>query len=323
MRINVAYSTDDNYATFTGISIYSLCANNTSIADIVIHIVENNISEKNIEKLKKTASEFNRIIIFYDCNNLFMELQEKFRLTGEQTIATYGRMFLSQIVDVSIEKILYIDSDTLILGDISELFIKDISKNYVLGVLDTISGDDKLIINLKKDDFYINAGITLFNLKSIRDSEMENNYNDYIKNIMPFAKHNDQDMINNIFHEGMGILNPKYNVMTFIFEKKYSDIKKLWQLNKYYSRKEIEESKYDPVIVHFTPSYSNRPWVKNSKHPLKKKWDEYKSKTEWYDVIDLEDSRSLKMKILSIMYRYMPIYLYKSVINTYLYICKK
>ena len=48
--LNVVYSTDDNYAQHTGVSIISLLDNNRHFLNIEIYIIDNNISSENREK---------------------------------------------------------------------------------------------------------------------------------------------------------------------------------------------------------------------------------------------------------------------------------
>ena len=62
--LNVLYLTDNNYAPFAGVSVTSLFINNKNIDNIVVYIIDDNISGDNKEKFNLLARKYNREIIF-------------------------------------------------------------------------------------------------------------------------------------------------------------------------------------------------------------------------------------------------------------------
>ena len=56
--MNILFSSDDNYARHLGVAIYSLLSHNTSIPQIRIYVIDNNISPDNIKKLNQVISSF-------------------------------------------------------------------------------------------------------------------------------------------------------------------------------------------------------------------------------------------------------------------------
>ena len=79
--------------------------------------------------------------------------------------ATYYRILTPLFINS--DRIINLDGETLTFSDLSEMFNLDFNDNYVLGLLDRISnGVDYLGI---KSNIYICAGVTLFNLKKIRE----------------------------------------------------------------------------------------------------------------------------------------------------------
>ena len=88
--------------------------------------------------------------------------------------------------------------------------------------------------------------------------------------------HHDQGVINACFEDDILILPPHYNVMTSFFDfRDVESIKHYYGITNYYSQNDINEAKRNPVFVHFTPSFSKRPWIEGSKHPLKAIYKEY------------------------------------------------
>ena len=103
------------------------------------------------------------------------------------------------------DKVLWLDCDTIVDGDISELFELDINGMYFAGAKET-----------KKsfDDFgYINTGVLLMNLAEIRHSGIDD------KLIRMVNTHElecpDQDAINALSHGRMLFIGSKYNACPF------------------------------------------------------------------------------------------------------------
>ena len=76
------------------------------------------------------------------------------------TQVTYYRLFTPLFIPLN--RIIYLDTDVLILNDLIEMYQADFNNNYVLGTLDVFSyGVDHLGI---KSDKYVNAGALLIHL---------------------------------------------------------------------------------------------------------------------------------------------------------------
>ena len=57
-RMNVLYSSDDNYAQHMGVSIYSLLRHNAEFENIRLYVIDNDISPANKDKLREMVSRF-------------------------------------------------------------------------------------------------------------------------------------------------------------------------------------------------------------------------------------------------------------------------
>ena len=87
--------------------------------------------------------------------------------------------------------------------------------------------------------------------------------------------------------------------MTSFFDfRDVESIKHYYGITNYYSQNDINEAKKNPVFVHFTPSFSKRPWVVGCKHPLKGIYKEYLLKTPFKNNGLQKDDRSFKIRFL-------------------------
>ena len=309
--MNVIYATDENYAMYTGISIYSLYDNNRDMVSLDVHILDNGITEESKLHLNEIADAFSRSITFYDARGMFEALASEIKMKNTQTITTYASCYLPGIMPDSMKKALYVDGDSLFLGSLAELEELDMRDYYIAGSLDTCLWDVRKAIGLNVDDPYINAGFLYMNFEKIREANLGEEIAAFIRDVIPTSLHNDQDVVNGVLGKKMKIIPAKFCVLTPLYERKYSDIVKVFRLNPYYSEKEILDAVEHPVFVHFTPSATKRPWVKGCDHPKKDMWDYYKNLTAWKNVSDKEDKRKTKKKILDWMFRNLSIDTYK------------
>lgn len=259
--LNISYASDDNYAPYLGISLVSLLKNNLNdFNEINIFILNSNISEKNIKKLKTIEKNYPFAkLIFIDVENiedkLDVELQ-KFKVKDNVSLANYSRLFLSSLIPKNINKIIYLDCDTLILNSLKPLWQINIDNYLGAGVL-ALNGlySHKKEIGLKKDDPYINSGMILINLEKWRTDNLEEKF---IETILKFSENKveygqDQGIINAVMKDEMLVVNPKYNLEGSLHNTSWNITTKLHseiQYN-YYTKQTLDNAINNPTVMHF------------------------------------------------------------------------
>lgn len=312
MELHIAFSSDNNYATHLGVAIKSLLQTSKNIERINIHILDNNISYDNKEKLQDIVSD-KASIFFYELSDLLLRLDKTYNIPKTISISAYARLFLSEILDPKISRIIYADCDAIFMNSLEKLWSIDITGFSLAGVLDHVGVDNKLKIGLQKDSPYINSGFLLINLEKWRTTNAQHKMIAFIESQNGNVIHHDQGVINACFKDDIMVLAPNYNVMTSFFDfKNVKAIEDFYGVNNYYSQDQINEAKNNPIFLHFTPSFSKRPWVKGSRHPLKEKYREYLSLTPFKINKLEEDKRPLKIKFLEKLYWLLGAKLYKT-----------
>jgi lipopolysaccharide biosynthesis glycosyltransferase len=208
---------------------------------LTYHILcSSDFTEKNLLILQSLTKKYssNSEMIFYNMSDLFMN-----RYNGRFSQATYYRILSPVIIDV--DRIIYLDADTLILKDLSDMYNTELNNNYILGTLDYIAhGIDSLGIKSEK---VINGGVLLLNLDKIRK---DNKIYDLI-NIAYNGTHlpcNDQSLLNYVFYPKIGILPYKFSIFNFEDDL---DIKKyLTHLRTKIDINEVKEAFKDPTVIH-------------------------------------------------------------------------
>lgn len=305
--MNIVYSSSDSYASVAGVSVYSLLCNNKSTKELNLYIVDNHISEANKKKFVDMCAEFGRSVTFVPISDI-----EKLAGTtiniGRWNISTFGRLFEASILPESVEKVIHIDCDTLVMSSLEGLWKLDMTGKTVAGVLECIGDKYKTEIGINPYDTYINAGNIMMNLKKIREDKTEEKFKKYIKEHKQLS-FVDQAVLNACVPNNEKMVVPlDYNSYSMIYYMRYENLKRVKHVTNFYTKEEVQRAVKNPAIVHFTTCFmdGSRPWIENDVHPLLEKYLEYKSKSPWADVPLWEDTRNLPRKIMYKSFRFLP-----------------
>lgn len=302
MELNIAYSSDDNYTKHLLVSMVSLLENNKEFEQINIYILSNGITKKNKQLLTDWCQKHNANIQFTE----FETISAKIDTDGSFSKSSFGRLFLDDFIDK--DKVLYLDCDSVINGSYYDLMKLDISDWLACAVQDNVSAYFKQVIGMKKDDIYFNAGVILFNLKKWREENMQKKAMEMIEKFHGSVPHQDQGVFNAICYKRILRLHPKYNYQCPMFE--YTP-KQLQIMNPgYYSEQELREAKENPIFIHFTEGFSNRPWRENSTHPNKDLYLKYQSMTPYSGELEHADI-NINSSIVYKAYKTLPFPLYR------------
>ena len=240
--IPIFLSSDNNYAPFVATTIASICDNTKSFCDF--YILDGGIEEKNKEKIYKLKEQFNNFSIEF----IKIDLEKEFSSIHYEncckhvSLSTYNR-FLIPKLKPELKRILYLDVDIIVLGDISELYNQDL-EGYMLGAIPKQISEKEIVVykkilKLSKNHNYFNAGILLIDLEQwISKDIMSKLFEIEIKRREDLL-HADQDVLNICFNDKYKVLDFKYNYETN-------------------NNREFEQNRPDIVIRHFNTGI--KPW---------------------------------------------------------------
>jgi len=298
--MNIEYTCDDNFVWLAGISMISLFETNKNIKEINVYLLGDNVSDKNKGILKEISSKYSRNFFPIDIPKLDIP---EILCSQRWPRSAYTRLFSGQLLPKDIKSILYLDCDTIITNDLSQLENIKIEDKIVYGVKDCIGKLYKENIGLSENTVYINAGVLMFNIEKMRNVNMSEKISIFLNKYAKKMFFADQDVLNGIFKGEVGILDPKYDLMTLLYSYSYNEIRSLRKPTAYYSKEEIEEAKKNPYIVHFTTCMLNmRPWFHGSNHPYSRLFDMYWTMSPWskmpYQVKKKNSKEDKMLKIL-------------------------
>ena len=190
--INVAFTIDKNFPTYTLLVINSILLNNSSKSDYMFYIVENDLTEKDKTKMRKYVEKRGQKIQFINVDTAVIDNNENFYLnkhTSSSHVTRIGtaRILLGELLPENIHKVIYLDSDVLVLADLKELWDYDIS-GYAAGMAENVTTSGE------KFDYY-NSGVILMNLDYWRKNKLAEKMIKYL-NDNKTLEFPDQDTIN-------------------------------------------------------------------------------------------------------------------------------
>ena len=262
MKISIAYAPDDNYVNQTVVSMKSALEHNEQVEFIIMY------SKLSAESMQKLGAVGGSLRLIKMDESLFSDLT----LSKWVTVQAWFRIKLPDLCK-DLDKVLYLDCDTLIRGNLDELFSLDLTDKYLAGVKD-VWGVSKYVKRLDmKSGVYVNSGMLLFNCDYCRKEHFFDKVVDFAKNNTKIIEFCDQDSINKVVDEHKLVISPKYNLMD------------TWWRGGYYEFEGEEEAEYlqakeNPVIVHLT---GLKPAFKGCGNKFKDEWWEVAKKTKIYD----------------------------------------
>src|SRR5688500_1522890 len=119
-QIHLGITFDQNYVTLFYVLLTSVFLNNKK-NKIAVHVIATGVDEAEREKIKTFIKAHHGEIFFYEFDKYqasHLALTQGKHLTA----ATYYRLYLPGLVPTHIEKLLYLDTDIVVIGDLWDLY---------------------------------------------------------------------------------------------------------------------------------------------------------------------------------------------------------
>ncbi len=268
----IVFCTDKNQFLYTLFNIWNIHINSSE--EIAFHIILDNINDSINEVIADEV--FDGIDInLYDFSETQFKTFDSSKEQDHVNSSTYMRLYISEMLPIEVRTILYLDVDTLVIGDISRFF-KNVKTTGNYGRAERV-GDDFVIENLntltpkKKLNKYYNAGVMILDLEEIR----EQNFILELQSFMELNKDKlllaDQDILN--YFLNFNDFHPNYNMGSSDWDNTY-----------------LNESDNGVSIVHFFSDV--KPWDSKESHSryldekniFSMSIKDYNSKQEYYDI---------------------------------------
>lgn len=277
--MNVVYASNDAYARHLAVSMYSLLDRNQVAEQIRIFVLSVELSQENQDKLAQIAKSFDREISFLPMG----DVKEQFPYevdTGGFDISAMGRLFVGSVLPQEVERVLYLDCDTVILASLKRLWETDLKGRVMGAVMEpTIYPEVKESIGLKELDPYFNSGVLLIDLDRWRREGIEKRLVEFFGSLGGKTFACDQDTLNGALKGQIKVLSPRYNFFTNYRYFHYKDLVRQSPAYQVISRDVFTRAKKHPAILHYAGD--ERPWKAGNLGHYRKAYEQYLAMTPW------------------------------------------
>ena len=260
MHKHVLYCADQNYFPYVMVSLRSLLVNSQKSDEFFVHFFVDNDDASSHPWFVKLQSEFVFQCHFYNLSNF--DALSAVSHQGYYSPYACARLFLHELLPDHVNKVLYLDVDTLVLRDLESLFQLNIDECPIAAVQDLSS--PKRITNRRHlgldEEFYINSGVMMINLNHWRQCHISQLWMDFIDRdtTKQYSRMMDQDFLNAVFGRQIQTLPPIYNAFTLvkpIYEASGYTVFNQRHYAEFSSTRDLED---ECVIRHFVGKY--KPW---------------------------------------------------------------
>ena len=179
-EIPIFFSTDDNYIPFLDVAISSMIENASKEYNYRIIILNTGLDSENMDKIMQNERK-GVVIEFADISEEVKAIKQRLKNVYHFSVVTYYRLFIASLFPMY-DKIVYLDCDLVVLGDVSKLY------NVDLGGKILAAAPEQFVQNTREfrmyadkalgvdPSSYVNAGVLVINLDEFRKNKIEEQF---------------------------------------------------------------------------------------------------------------------------------------------------
>lgn len=245
--MNILVTLNEHYIRPLFVMLDSLYDNDPGEVDL--YLLYSDVSDGSRERLRRYMSEHGgRLTPIYVDEVIFQDAP----VFGYFPKEMYYRFLCGALLPESEERVLYLDPDILIRGDITPLYEMDFHGKSLIGIPDYainhMLSDKKAAIGLPENYDYINSGVLLFHLGKMRSKFSLERFVGLLEQYQREVSYPDQDVMNLYFQNDILAAPRIYN-----FNTGYATA---WNLLLFVLKLRHDEA--EPVIVHYMGKL--KPW---------------------------------------------------------------
>jgi hypothetical protein len=213
--VHLVTAGDKNYLQGIQMTVASALLNMPSNRDVLFHILDGGLSVDNHHHLGSMVSRLHQscVLAFHDISDILP--RDVTVGLGNWPLSSYARIWMGTLIS-GVDKVIYLDSDTLVLGDLSVLWDVELDDFYALACLDlkiSSLGEDTAGPLSENESHlpYINGGVLVADLSKWRESHIERVALDMIKDPDCNYRWFDQTILNYLLRSKVGVISSEWN----------------------------------------------------------------------------------------------------------------
>lgn len=263
MSYNICTVTDDSYYLGTMVMLESLALTTPESIGSQVFILHDREDLENVNKENLISKFKDKFKIIFTTSNMYQEIKEKeyefvkniYYQNGWKFSVTLQAFLPDAIQNKSIDKVIYIDSDTIFYRNAKRFLDTKLSRP-IAAQLDPGVGTQ----SENPTTPYFNAGVYITSLKYWNENNLLSQFSISKKSIF-----HAQDFLNKIFYNNWQLLGPQINVSRerLGIENIVSDLENLKNRENFIYHKK-------PILVHFLGQ--PKPWHAGYLETSKENW---------------------------------------------------
>jgi len=197
------------------------------------------------------------------------------------SLATHYRVFLPTLLPPACRRILYLDADVIVRGDLRALWEQDLGTHVALAVRDpavfTLASPMGLrkqeALGLPADAPYFNGGVLLIDVEKWRTQHITQQFIRYTEQYGRSSRWGDQDGLNAVLHARWGLLDERWNLQTYLYDRRAAPASPAHQRYLAALRARSDELTTGSFIIHYTRG--RKPWHPRCPHPYRHLFHEH------------------------------------------------
>lgn len=179
-----------------------------------VYILHKNLEQEDIETIQK-GLDLEKFFI-HTINIPKSEIDNFPVYEKRYPVEIYFRIFATKYLPENVDKVLYLDADTIVINELKELYDTDFEGNYFIAathIRKLLHKFNEIRLDIKEDEPYINTGVLLINLDELRKRDVEKEVIEYINKNKTILMLPDQDIISSIYGNKIKLIDGlKYNL---------------------------------------------------------------------------------------------------------------
>ncbi len=282
--LHVVAATDEGYAIALAVMVRSLLENIDPQTRVDLFVLSENVSQTFRSKVEASWDGFDIKVVWIElASERFRGVLDSPGIGGR--VATYARLVLADYLPDNVDRVIYLDCDLLVLGDISSLLDVPLSGALALAVPDAYGRAlhiDRLACldvspwaNFDARSAYFNAGVMVVDVAGWRREGISTQALELGRKHRRRLAFRDQDVLNVLLAGCWSAIDFTWN---------FHEVPQwlaAWEAPKL-SRQELQELVRYPKVVHFITD--DKPWNAVCYHAVHQgRFDGYLARTSFRD----------------------------------------
>lgn len=304
--MNVLYTASDSYLPHLGISLVSLLENNAD-EPLKVYAVLSEAKKDNLDKLNELKLRYKNLELEIIDGAPYIERMKQLKMIQyRKSFVPNMRLFFTEYIGSDVDRLLYLDCDTVVTGSLKDLFTMDMGQNCAAVELDALAGSYKRCLGYDAEEPYFNAGVLLIDVREWNRCHCSETLFAMLADPQYAHANLDQDYMNQLLHDKIMVLPPQYNLQPhhmILTDKQYFSC---YDRRGYYTEAEIRNAVEHPVIIHAYRFLGDFCWHEGNLHPALPYYRKYKALSPWKDLPDSPSSGSTLFRVEKAIYQHFP-----------------